>query len=109
MDRAFDEFWDAAERATEKGKGLKFNRYGKNLRYNSEGIYSYNTKIADLDFRFRSVSKRSSYSATSNKHYNYALRTLSSCYDFYETSPAPPDAPREWLHPVQNLSYDDHT
>ena len=109
MDKSFDEFWDAAQRATEKGKGLKFNRYGKNLRHNSEGIYSYNAKIADLDFRFRRVSKRGSYSMTSNKNYNYALRTLEMCYDFHESSPAPPDVPREWLHPVQHLSYDGHT
>ena len=109
MDKSFDEFWDAAQRATEKGKGLKLNRYGKHLRYNSTGIYSYNTKIADLDFRFRAVSKRGNYSMTSNKHYNDALRMLELCYDFHECSPAPSGAPREWLHPVQNLSYDDHT
>ena len=81
-----------------ESEGLKVQPLQKNQRYNSEGIYSYNTKIADLDFRFRSISKRGSYSMTSNKHYNYALRTLEICYDFYETSPAPPDAPREWLH-----------
>ena len=109
MDKSFDEFWEAAERARMKGIGLKFNRYRKNLRYNSEGIYSYNTKIADLNFWFRSVSKRGSYSMTSNKHYNYALRMLEMCYDFYESSPSPPGMPREWLQPVQNLSYDDHT
>ena len=78
---------------------LKVQPLWENLRYDSEGIYSYNTKIADLDFRFRTISKRGSYSMTSNKHYNYALRTLSSCYDFYESSPAPPETPREWLHP----------
>ena len=109
MGKSFDEFWDAAERAREKGKGLKFNRYGKTLRYNSEGIYSYNTKIADLDFRFRTVSKRGSYSVTNTKHNNYTPRMLESCYDFHESSPVPSGAPREWLCPVQNLSYDDHT
>ena len=36
---------------------------------------------------------------TSNKHYNYALRMLELCYDFHESSPVPPGAPREWLHP----------
>ena len=72
-------------------------------------VYSYNTKIADLNFCFRSVSKRGSYSMTSNKHYSYALRMLKSCYDSYEASAAHSGMPREWLHPVQNLSYDDHT
>ena len=97
MCRGFDEFWEAAERARMKGIGLKFNRYRKNLRYNSEGSYSYNTKIADLNFCFRSVSKRGSYSMTSSKHYNYALRMLEMCYDFCEVSPAPPGAPTHRL------------
>ena len=55
------------------------------------------------------MSKRDSYSMTSNKHYNYELRMLEESYDFYEASPTPPGMlPREWLHLVQNLSYNDH-
>ena len=110
MDRTFEEFYDAALEATRKGKGLKMNRYGTNLRYNSEGVYSYNTKIADLDWNLRKISKRGTCSKTSSKHYNYAKSMLEMCYDFTEVSPAPPGAPREWLHQhVQNMSYDDHT
>ena len=110
MDRTFEEFYDAALEATRKGKGLKMNRYGTNLRYNSEGVYSYNTKTADLDWNLRKISKRGTWSKTSSKHYNYAKSMLETCYDFAEVSPAPPGAPREWLHQhVQNMSYDDHT
>ena len=48
MDHNFYEFSEEAEKATEKGKSRKFLRYGKNLRYNSEGIYNYGAKIANL-------------------------------------------------------------
>ena len=109
MDQAFEEFREKAEQATIKGRGLTMSRFCEYLRYNSEGVYSYNTKIADWDFNFRTIRKRGSYSMTSNKHYNYALRMLEMCYEFNEISPAPPGMPREWLHPVQNLRYDDHT
>lgn len=104
----FCEFCDKAEKAKMKGVGLKFLRYGKNLRYTSEGIYSYNTKIADLDLNFKTIRRRGTWSKTSSKHYNYALRILSDAYGFNEVSPAPPGIPREFIH-VQNLSYDDHT
>ncbi len=36
-------------KAKEKNKGLKFLRYGRNLRYNKEGIYSYSAKMANLE------------------------------------------------------------
>ena len=97
MDRAFEEFREAAEQATMKGKGLKMNRYGANLRYNSEGLHSYNTKIADLDFNFRTISQRGYWSPTSSKHYNYAKQMLEMCYEFCEVSPAPPGAPVQRL------------
>ncbi len=33
-------------------------QYGKNLKYNSEWIYSYNTEIANLDLGYRTIQKR---------------------------------------------------
>jgi hypothetical protein len=107
MDDSFKEFYDKAEQAKLKGKGLKMPKYCKNLRYNSEGIYSYNTKIADLNFAFKTISKRGHWNPTSSKHYNYAKRMLEICYDFNEISPAPTGGPVTYL--VQNLSYDQHT
>ena len=70
-DDNFYEFCEKAEKAKEKGKGLKFLRYGKNLRYDSEGIYSYGTKIANLDLRRRTIQKLGYWSPTNSKHYNY--------------------------------------
>jgi hypothetical protein len=110
MDISFEEFHDKALNAASKGKGLKMPRYGKNLRYNADGIYSYKTKIADLDFGFRTIRQRGYWSPTSSKHYNYAKRMLEICYDFKEDSPAPLGGPAQYLMtPTQNLSYHDHT
>ena len=108
----FFDFRVMAEKATEKGKGLKFPKYTKNLRYNSEGIYSYNVKIANLDIRDRTIQKRGYWSQTTTKHYNYAKYVLNLCYGFEEIEPAPVGGPSEYLHKpheVQSMSYWDHT
>ena len=110
MDDNFYEFREKAEKAKEKGKGLKFLRYGKNLRYDSEGIYSYGTKIANLDLGRRTIQKLGYWSPTSSTHYNYAARMLDERYGFYETENAPPGGQSggQLIH-CQNLSYDSHT
>ena len=103
MDHNFYEWSEKAEKATEKGKALKFDHYGKNLRYNSEGIYSYGTKIANIDLRQRTIQKLGYWSPTTSKHYNYATHLLDICYDF-----RPIESHDPLVH-VQHLSYDDHT
>ena len=65
MDHNFYELCEKAEKAKEKGKGKMFLRYGKNLRYDSEGIYSYGTKIANLDLGRRTIRKLGYWSPTS--------------------------------------------
>ena len=82
MDHSFYEWSEKADKAKEQGKGLKFLRYGKNLRYNSEGIYSYGAKIANLDLKQRTIQKLGCWSPASSKHYNYDARLLDTCYDF---------------------------
>ncbi len=110
MDHNFYEWSEKAEKATEKDIALKFEslpglqtkeRYGKNLRYNSEGIYSYGTKIASLDLRQRTIQKMGYWSPTTSKHFNYAAKLLDMCCDF---RPIHDD-----LVHVQHLSYDNHT
>ena len=108
----FIDFKREAEQATEKREVLKFQRYTKNLKYNSEGIYSRNVKIANLDIRNRTIQKRGYWSQTTTKHYNYAKRVLNLCYGFEEIEPAPAGGPSEFLHPpieIQSMSYWDHT
>ena len=104
-DDNFYEFREKGEKAKEKAKGLKFLRYGKNLRYDSEGIYSYGVKMATLDLGRRTIQTLGYWSPTSSKHY-HAKRMLEECYEFYETENAPSGGQLiQW----QNLSYHNHT
>ena len=79
-----DDFIDKAQAATEQGKKLKFPRYGKNLRYDAFGIYSFNTMIAELDVVSRSIRSLGWFSVTTAKHYNYAVKYLEQKHDFME-------------------------
>ena len=78
-------------------------RYGKNLRYNSEGIYSYGTKTAHIDLRQRTMQRLGYWSPTTSKHFNYAAHLLDIYYDF-----RPVTSLGQLIH-VQDISCDDHT
>ena len=57
MDQRFDDFSESAVKASDKGRFLKLPRYQKNLKYNFDGLYSYNTRIALLDLPRRAITK----------------------------------------------------
>ncbi len=57
MDHNFYKSSEEAEKATEKNTTLKFLRYGKNLGYNNEGIYSYGTKVAQIDLKQKTIQQ----------------------------------------------------
>ncbi len=44
-----DEFCKSAKSATKNGTSFTFFRYSKHLRYDSEGVYNYGSKIAHID------------------------------------------------------------
>ena len=77
--------------------------FRKNLKFDSEGIYSYGSKIANLDLKQRTIQKLGYCSPMSSKHYNYAVHVLDICYDFRQVA-----RPCQLIH-VEHLSYDDHT
>ncbi len=83
MDQHYDDFFENAQKATDKG-GLKLPNYQKNLKYNFDRLYSYNTKIAHLDLPGRTIVKLGKWSPTSTTHYNYARRLLEDPYGFQE-------------------------
>ena len=84
MDQHFDDFFENAMKASDKGKFLKLPRYQKNLKYNFDGLYSYNTRIALFDLPGRTITKLGRWSVTSTAHYNYARRFLEDTYGFRE-------------------------
>ena len=85
MDQQYDEFFENAMKASDKGKVLKLPRFQANLRYNFDGLYSYLTKIAHLDLPGRTIVKLGKCgSVTSTMHYLYARRLLEDRYGFRE-------------------------
>ena len=69
---------------TMKGKKVKFDRYCKNLRYDSFFVYSYDTAVIKLNWKHRTAQRLGSWSRTTSTHMNYAIRMLTICYDFKE-------------------------
>lgn len=54
----------------------KFKKYTENLGYDSSFIYSYGTKVAEIDNRNKTAKKLGYWSATTSKHINYACNEL---------------------------------
>ena len=80
----YDDFFENALSASNKGKFLKFPRFKANLRYNFDGLYSYHTKIADINMQDRTIKMLGKWSVTSTTHYNYARNFLEDTYGFRE-------------------------
>ena len=104
FDDSYEEFRDKAEQATANQKGLKLPRYSNNLRLNSKGVWSYGTKLAQLDIDEKSIQRLGYWSSTSSTHDHYVKNMLGSNYNFVEKPSPDFHVP---MH-VQNLSFDDH-
>ena len=69
---------------TMKGKKVKFDRYCKNLRYDSFFFYSYDTEVIQLNWKNRTAKQLGKWSSATGTHMNYAIRMLGMSYDFAE-------------------------
>ena len=49
----------------------KMNRYKENLRVTDSNVYSYNTKVADIDHIKKEARALGWWSVTTSKHINY--------------------------------------
>ena len=87
MDQHYDEFFENAQKASNKGKFMKLPCFKRNLKYNFDGLYSYSTKIAHLDLPGKIIVKLGKWSPTSTTHYNYTRRLLEDRYGFREILP----------------------
>ena len=74
---------------------------------NSEGVWSYGAKIAQLDLDEKSIQRLGYWSSTSSTHYHYVKNILGSNCTFVE-KPSPDFHIPEPVR-VHNLSFDDHT
>ena len=80
----YKQFKDKVIGATIQGKRLKFTHFTLNLRYDSDGIYSYTTKIAELNLEDKTIKKLGWWSKTTSRHYNWTKKYLQKQYDFKE-------------------------
>ena len=78
------EFCRLAEQATATGEKLKFPKYTKTLSYNSEGIYNFEKKIANLDLNDKTIQARGYWNPIKSKRYNYVKIILHDRYGFKE-------------------------
>ena len=69
---------------TMKGKKMKFDRYCKNLRFDSFFVYSYDTAVIKVNWKHRTAQRLGRWSRTTGTHMNYAIHILTICYDFKE-------------------------
>jgi hypothetical protein len=69
---------------TMKGRKMTFDRYCKNLKYDSFFVYSYHTAVIKLNLRHRTAQRLGKWNKTTSTHMNYAIRMLTICYNFKE-------------------------
>ena len=69
---------------TMKNKKEKFDRYCKNLRYDSFFVYSYDTAVIKLNWKHKTALRLGKWSRTTSTHMNYSIRMLEMCYNFKE-------------------------
>ena len=98
---SYEEFCEKADTATKKGKLLKFHRYKRSLRHDSEGIFNDDVKIAILDLRSTTIKRIGYWSSSNSTYYHYAKGLLEIWYNFTEMPP------QEFN--ISSLSYFDHT
>ncbi len=55
---------------------MKFIKYRQNLSYDDEFVYSYGTKVAEIDIKNRTLWRLGYWSRTTSKHINYAGKEL---------------------------------
>ena len=55
---------------------MKFIKYRQNLSYDDEFVYSYGTKVAEIDIKNRTLWRLGYWSQTTSKHINYAGKEL---------------------------------
>tara|TARA_R100000234_G_scaffold111552_1_gene84582 strand:+ start:2123 stop:2356 length:234 start_codon:yes stop_codon:yes gene_type:complete len=48
-----------------------FNRYKLNLRATDDAVYSYGTRVAEIDHKNKIITPLDWYSVTTSKHINY--------------------------------------
>ena len=81
---AYKEFIAGLYKIIMKGEKIKFDRYQKNLRFDSFFAYSYDTEVIKLNWRNKTANRLGKWSKTTSTHMNYVIRSLGQAYGFTE-------------------------
>ena len=63
-------------------KRVSFGTYSMNLRYGSDGVYSYGARVIEANWRRRTLMRLGRWSRTTSKHQNYAITELMESWVF---------------------------
>ena len=50
---------------------ITFDRYKQNLKATDDSVYSYKTRVAEIDHKNRTITPLGWWSVTTSKHINY--------------------------------------
>ena len=79
------EFYETLQRyRLKRGWKRHFDRYGKNLRYDDRFVFSYDTKVIELDWTKLTAKRLGRWSPTTSRHMNYAIVELATDWGFKE-------------------------
>ena len=83
----FEEFLDdilCFKGSNKPGTRPNFKRFKKNLKFDDKGVYSYNIKVIELNFKCKIIKLLGRWSPTTTNHQNYALKAFVDDLGFTE-------------------------
>ena len=69
---------DSLNYALRDDRTLSWTLYGRYLKWNKVGVYSYNTKVIDINWERATAKRLGKFSLTTRRHMYYAMRNLRS-------------------------------
>ena len=69
---------DSLKYALRDDSTLTWTKYFKNLKLSMVAVYSYNTKVIELNWERQTAKRLGKWSPTTSRHMNYAMQNLST-------------------------------
>ena len=69
---------DSLNYALRDDRTLSWTLYGRYLKWNKVGVYSYNTKVIEINWERATAKRLGKFSLTTRRHMYYAMQNLRS-------------------------------
>ena len=69
---------DSLNYALRDDRTLSWTLYGRYLKWNKVGVYSYNTKVIEINWERATAKRLGKWSPTTSRHMNYAMQKLAA-------------------------------